>query len=120
MATVLLPVSLLAYSSYQTGHIQGTCFLVSPYVMHRLPEFWGDDVDLFKPERFLDSDTPANPAFMPFISGPRSCIGSRFALMEMEVLLVVTPSHVSEPVFPLASVIWQLTLQWNDCLVPCL
>ena len=67
---------------------QGTAVMIAPYVTHRLPQFWGDDVDEFKPQRFLDS-AATNPAYMPFLMGSRSCIGARFAQMEMEVLLLL-------------------------------
>jgi cytochrome P450 len=59
--------------------------LIPVLAIHRLPEIWGDDCDEFKPERFL-SDAPAPFTYMPFLAGPRSCIGSRFATLEMEVL----------------------------------
>jgi cytochrome P450 len=65
--------------------------IICPSVLHRLPKFWGDDVDVFRPERWLDAAaTQARAAkspfaFLPFIAGSRSCIGSRFALLEMKV-----------------------------------
>ena len=66
--------------------------VVSPFAVHHLPSLWGDDVDEFKPERFLaggidgESGDGGTMKFMPFITGPRSCIGARFAQMEMQVL----------------------------------
>ena len=64
------------------------------YVMQHLPAFWGADADTFRPERFLKtasgadaiSSAAASFSFMPFLAGPRSCIGSRFAVLEMKVL----------------------------------
>lgn len=52
--------------------------------MHMNPIHWGDDVDEFKPERFVDTDTYKWPrdAFLAFSGGPRSCIGQRFAITE--------------------------------------
>lgn len=48
-----------------------------------------DEPKKFKPERFLDVKIPANqPPFMPFGVGPRSCIGNRFALLEMKIIMV--------------------------------
>ncbi|KAF2115473.1 cytochrome P450 [Lophiotrema nucula] len=50
----------------------------SVYAMHRLPEYFGEDVDTFRPERW-ESIRP-QWAFMPFHAGPRSCIGQQFAM----------------------------------------
>ncbi|KAK7038948.1 hypothetical protein VNI00_010340 [Paramarasmius palmivorus] len=46
---------------------------------------WGSDVDEFKPERFIDTDTYRWPrdAFVAFSAGPRSCIGRTFATTEV-------------------------------------
>ncbi|KAJ7105085.1 cytochrome P450 [Mycena crocata] len=54
---------------------------------------WGPDAMEFKPERW-ENDTPVSKPIpgiyshmMTFISGPRSCIGFRFALAEIKALL---------------------------------
>lgn len=51
--------------------------------LHRQPE-WGDNVELFDPERFEPTRAAARPAalFKPFGTGARSCIGRQFALHE--------------------------------------
>jgi cytochrome P450 len=45
---------------------------------------WGADADEFRPERFIDTDTYQWPrdAFLAFSSGPRSCLGQKFAQVE--------------------------------------
>lgn len=45
--------------------------------------------DEFLPERFLpeNSDKLNHNAFLPFADGPRNCIGARFAIMEIKILL---------------------------------
>ena len=52
---------------------------------------FGDDVDLFRPSRFL-SDTPeaklARQSFVGFGSHARMCVGFKFAEVEMKCLLV--------------------------------
>jgi cytochrome P450 len=76
--------------AHSTVAVQGTMLVVLPYVMHRLPKYWGDDAGDFKPERFLHKDAAGSTpgaafGFLPFLAGPRSCIGSRFAVLEMKV-----------------------------------
>ncbi|KAL2830860.1 cytochrome P450 [Aspergillus cavernicola] len=50
----------------------------SVYAMHRLPEYFGDDVDEFRPERWLDIKPKA--AYMPFHAGPRTCLGQHLSM----------------------------------------
>ncbi|KAH7912385.1 cytochrome P450 [Hygrophoropsis aurantiaca] len=67
----------------------GSVLILDIWALHMNPLYWGDDVEEFKPERFLDSDSyrwPRN-AFMPFSNGARSCIGQRFALTESVCIL---------------------------------
>ena len=58
--------------------------VVSPYVLHRHPEFWPNP-EGFDPDRFL-ADIPKG-AFVPFAAGPRQCIGNHFALFEARLIL---------------------------------
>jgi cytochrome P450/NADPH-cytochrome P450 reductase len=53
--------------------------------LHHDVKVWGDDVDVFRPERFLDGgyeELPPN-AYKPFGNGRRACIGRAFAEQEM-------------------------------------
>ncbi|XVF56594.1 hypothetical protein PTKIN_Ptkin06aG0133500 [Pterospermum kingtungense] len=66
--------------------------LVVPVMaLHHDPRLWGDDVNLFKPERFADGIANATKhnaaAFIPFGLGPRSCVGMTFALTEAKTVL---------------------------------
>ena len=62
-----------------------TTVMMSPYVMHRQPEFFPDP-DEFRPQRWLDRPRNTLPkgAYFPFGAGPRVCIGEHFAWMEMQ------------------------------------
>src|SRR5258707_15362400 len=55
-----------------------------------MPEYYADP-ERFLPERFDPDYGEAHPpyAYIPFGMGPRSCIGSGFALMELKTLIPV-------------------------------
>lgn len=57
------------------------------YSLHRDPQYYPDP-DRFDPERFNDENKiNINPyTYMPFGVGPRNCIGSRFAQLEVKTL----------------------------------
>lgn len=67
---------------------KGATVSVSPYVTHRLPEFW-ENPEGFDPERFTLDKVKARPmfAYFPFGGGPRMCIGKYFALTEAPLVL---------------------------------
>jgi cytochrome P450 len=63
----------------------GSIVLTSPWILHHDPRWWGDDVEVFRPERWLAPDFEASLprfAYFPFGGGPRKCIGEGFAWME--------------------------------------
>ena len=66
----------------------GTTVMFSQWVLHRLPDIWGDP-DAFRPERWDPSRGEKIPAgaYFPFGGGPRMCIGMPFAQLEARLLL---------------------------------
>ena len=66
---------------------EGT-ILVSPYVMHRKPEYFPDP-EAFIPERWTAEAVAGRPkfSFIPFGGGPRVCIGEQFAWTEGTLVL---------------------------------
>ncbi|KPJ12395.1 Cytochrome P450 9e2 [Papilio machaon] len=67
---------------------KGQTVSVPVWAIHRDPAFYPDP-DRFDPERFSKENKHLIKPFtyMPFGLGPRNCIGSRFALCEVKVLL---------------------------------
>ena len=61
---------------------------ISPWVIHRQPSLWPEP-ERFDPERFSPERSAGRPrlAYLPFGAGQRHCIGQRFAMMEMVLLL---------------------------------
>ena len=61
-------------------------------MIHTDPENYNDPT-VFKPERFLlkansPDETVRHPfSFIPFSAGARNCIGQKFAMMEMKIIL---------------------------------
>jgi cytochrome P450 len=66
----------------------GTTVLISPYVVHRHPDFW-EDAERFDPDRFAAGRTITRHASLPFGEGPRLCIGNSFAMMEMQLTVAM-------------------------------
>ncbi|WP_099023562.1 bifunctional cytochrome P450/NADPH--P450 reductase [Mycolicibacterium palauense] len=62
---------------------RGEAVTVLTGALHRQPQ-WGDNVELFDPDRFSPERSEGRPAsvFKPFGTGARSCIGRQFALHE--------------------------------------
>lgn len=68
----------------------GTMVFPSAWFIHRHPSAW-DAPEQFRPDRFLPAEVERRSryAYLPFGSGPRMCIGSRFATLEMRAVLAL-------------------------------
>ncbi|ORC85657.1 cytochrome P450 [Trypanosoma theileri] len=79
----------------------GCTVAVGIQAVHNRPDIWPDPEE-FRPERFLDVEIPNNTnaqgnekyeksidpySFIPFINGPRNCLGQHLSIMETEVAL---------------------------------
>ena len=72
----------------------GTMLILSQWVIHHLPEIWGDP-DVFRPERWDPANGQSVPpgAYFPFGGGPRICIGMPFAQLEAKMILATILQH---------------------------
>ncbi|KDN42030.1 hypothetical protein RSAG8_07075, partial [Rhizoctonia solani AG-8 WAC10335] len=74
----------------QEGHefVRGSCVNQSINIagVHYNPNYWDDPTD-FIPARFLDPNWDRD-TFIPFLAGPRACIGRRFAETTAVTVLV--------------------------------
>jgi cytochrome P450 len=65
---------------------KGTAVAFSVYTLHRRPDLYSTDTELFCPERWDEdmllgcNDTTAKWGYLPFNGGPRICLGSKYSL----------------------------------------
>ncbi|KAI2475479.1 Cytochrome P450 [Pyrenophora tritici-repentis] len=66
----------------------GSVVICALHAIHNNPRIWSNP-DRFDPDRWGTEEVSGRPknAYMPFATGPRSCIGFNFALGEVKVLL---------------------------------
>jgi cytochrome P450 len=65
---------------------KNTEVMILLYALHHHPDFW-QQPDVFDPDRWL-SATPHLPyTYIPFLEGPRQCIGRHWAELEFVVIL---------------------------------
>lgn len=60
----------------------GTDVFISPYFVHRHPEFW-NDAEAFRPERFeVEDENRKRQTYIPFSAGAHHCIGETLSIYE--------------------------------------
>lgn len=69
----------------------GTIVGCSAWVLHKRPETWGEDVDVFRPERWLEAGPERKKEMegnlFQFGMGSRTCIGKNISLLEIYKLV---------------------------------
>ncbi|XP_010533036.1 PREDICTED: cytochrome P450 72A15-like isoform X2 [Tarenaya hassleriana] len=84
----------------------GTDLTLPTLLIHHDHDLWGEDAEEFKPERFAEGISRASsssrdiPPFFPFGSGPRTCIGQNFAMLEAKIALVLILQNFSFDLSP--------------------
>ncbi|GMH22503.1 hypothetical protein Nepgr_024346 [Nepenthes gracilis] len=72
---------------------KGDFVAYQPYAMGRMKFLWGEDAEVFRPERWLNEDgifQPESPfKLTAFQAGPRICLGKEFAYRQMKIFSVV-------------------------------
>lgn len=89
------PIPMTVRETIADDHLGGyevpakTTVYIHANAIHRLPSFWGDNANVFDPDRWdkLPADHTTN-AFMTFLQGPRGCIGKKFAETEMKCIVI--------------------------------
>jgi cytochrome P450 len=97
-------VNRFAREPFELGGYQfpiGTRAIIPQWVIHHLPEVWGDPED-FRPERWTPEFRQRLPrgAYFPFGMGHRICIGMPLAEMEMRLLLATILQRYTPRVIP--------------------
>jgi len=108
------PIAALSRSAEQGDRIgahqidRGTLIVIAPYVLHRHRALW-ERPDEFDPARFLPEARAriARYTYLPFGAGPRTCIGSSFALQEATLILAVLMQRFDLQLAPEAE-IWPI------------
>ncbi|KAK9873305.1 hypothetical protein WA026_021797 [Henosepilachna vigintioctopunctata] len=93
---IFTPAPLISRRTTGEINIEGinmppnTNFIVNYLHLHRNPKYWKDPLK-FDPDRFLPEEVAKRHpySYLLFSGGPRSCIGSKFAEMNMKTLLSV-------------------------------
>ena len=67
----------------------GVTVVLGIYNVQRSEQHWGPAANAFDPDNFLPERTAQRHpyCFLPFSAGPRNCIGYRYGLMSMKVML---------------------------------
>ncbi|XP_071712105.1 cytokinin hydroxylase [Rutidosis leptorrhynchoides] len=87
----------------------GTNIWIDVVAMHHDQDFWGEDVNKFKPERFKDDihgGANHKMSYLPFGFGGRMCVGRNLSAMEYKIVLsliltrfsfTLSPSYTHSP-----------------------
>uniref|UniRef100_A0A182P010 Uncharacterized protein n=1 Tax=Anopheles epiroticus TaxID=199890 RepID=A0A182P010_9DIPT len=84
----------------------GVTLLINILTLHRNKELWGERADVFDPDRFdpgqYDARTQHPFSYIPFGGGPRNCIGYRYGMYAMKIIVtqMLCKYRLSTPLTP--------------------
>jgi cytochrome P450 len=86
----------------------GHTILMSPWIIHQDPRWWGPDAHAYRPDRWInaeggfDHSAPGQPrgAYFPFGAGSRMCIGEQFAWSEAVLVLATLARRWAPTIVP--------------------
>ncbi|KOC68891.1 Cytochrome P450 4g15 [Habropoda laboriosa] len=66
----------------------GCTVVIGTFKLHRQPHIYPDP-DVFNPDNFLPENTANRHyyAYVPFSAGPRSCVGRKYAMLKLKIVL---------------------------------
>lgn len=72
----------------------GCTVIIGTYKLHRSPDSYPNP-DEFNPDNFLPENSASRHyySFIPFSAGPRSCVGRKYAMLKLKVLLANILRH---------------------------
>ena len=87
---------------------KGHTILMSPWIIHQDPRWWGPDAHSYSPDRWInaegafDHSAPGQPrgAYFPFGAGSRMCIGEQFAWSEAVLVLATLARRWAPTIVP--------------------
>lgn len=95
----------------------GTYVGYNAYATGRNKQAWGDDADVFRPERWgvtiedINSryrQASSRAEFIAFHGGRRACLGQRFALLQVRITMIVL----------LRALKWRIDPSWQEAMTP--
>lgn len=90
------PIFLIGRETIEDFEIQPNCVIprdtsmtINTFVLHRRKDLYGENSDKFNPDNFsVENVARRHPySFQPFSTGRRNCIGNRFAIIFIKIVL---------------------------------
>lgn len=78
---------------------KGSAVILHMHAIQRDTQLWGEDADLFRPERWLENSTSAQRrawGYLPFLGGPRVCPGQSMVLAQLAFIVAAFAKRFRE------------------------